>query len=45
LAFTKFNKATFILPSETKALLELFCYQANPIGRIGQVTRMILLRS
>jgi len=26
LAFPKFNKAIFILPSEAKALLELFCH-------------------
>ena len=35
----------FILPSEAKALLELFWYQAKPIDRIGQVTSMVLLRS
>jgi len=32
-----------ILPLEAKALLELFCHWANPIGRIGQVKRMIHL--
>jgi len=37
--------AMFILPSEAKALLELFWYQAKPIDRIGQVTSMVLLRS
>jgi len=26
LAFPKFNKAVFILPSVVKALLELFCH-------------------
>jgi len=43
LAFPKFNTALFILPSDATALLELFCLEANPIGRIGQVTRMIHL--
>jgi len=42
LAFPKFNMAMFILQSEAKALLELFCHQANPIGRIDQVTTTIL---
>jgi len=32
LAFPKFNKAVSILPHEGKALLELFCQQANSIG-------------
>jgi len=40
-AFPKFNKAMCIFPLEEKALLELFCHQANPVGRIGQVTRII----
>jgi len=43
LAFPKFNKALSILPSEAKALLVLFCHLENPIGWIGQVTRMIHL--
>jgi len=29
------------LPSEEKALMELFCYLDNPIGWIGQVTTTI----
>jgi len=41
LAFPKFNKALSILPSEGKALLELFCHLENAIGWIGQVTRTI----
>jgi len=43
LAFPKFNKAVFILPSEAKALLSKSCHEANLIGIIGQVTRMIHL--
>jgi len=43
LTFPKFNKPVFIFQSEAKTLLELFCHKANPIGRIGQVTRIIHL--
>jgi len=35
--------AMFILISVAEAVL--LCHLANPIDRIGQVTRMILLRS
>jgi len=41
LAIPKFNKGVSILPSETKALLELFCHSENPIGWIGQGTRLM----
>jgi len=43
LAFPKFTKALSNLPSEPKVLLVLFCHLQNPIGWIGQVTRMIHL--
>jgi len=36
--------AVSILPSEAKALLELFCRKTNPIGRVGNVTRTIRLK-
>jgi len=43
LAIPKFNKGVSILSSETKRLLELFCHYENPIGWIGQVTRLMHL--
>jgi len=41
LAFPKFNKALSILPSEAKALVELFCHLENTTDWIGQVTMTI----
>jgi len=38
-----FNMAVSILPSEEKALLDLFCHYEDLIGWIGQVTRTIYL--